>query len=97
VTLTVFGERLYNYGKSFVDELERVRRELRAERKTPSGSVTVGCPRTVAHLVLPEVTLKFARSHPAVRMRIMVGYNSDLIGGLLAVTSTSWWVSSRGV
>jgi DNA-binding transcriptional LysR family regulator len=81
VSLTVFGERLYSYGKSFVDELERVTRELREERNTPSGSVTIGCPRTVAHLVLPDVTLKFVRSHPAVRMRIMVGYNSDLIAG----------------
>ena len=38
VTLTVFGERLYGYGKKSVEEFERVRQELRADRNMPSGS-----------------------------------------------------------
>lgn len=82
VTLTPYGERLYDYGKAILAELAHATGEIQAMRSLPGGTITIGSLRTVANMILPQVTLNFVRRFPDVRLRIVENYNADLIQGL---------------
>jgi DNA-binding transcriptional LysR family regulator len=82
VTLTESGRVLYNYGKGIAAEVSRATHEMRALRDMPAGLLTVGCLRTVASTIMPEVTARFLPLHPSVRLRIVEHHNVDLVIGL---------------
>ncbi len=82
VTLTEPGETLYAHGTAITAQLTSARQELSALRNAPSGLVTVGALRAATTSLLPKVTVKFARTHPDVRVRIVEFHTPELMMGL---------------
>src|SRR5262249_36483206 len=82
ITLTEAGKALYGRAIKIAAELSSVRQEINALRNAPSGLVTIGTLRAAAVSVLPQVTLRFARKHRDIRLRIIEFHSPELMAGL---------------
>lgn len=80
VRLTTEGEALLSYGRRLLELNE----EAVAQFLAPSiaGTVRLGTSDDVGTRVLPGVLSRFARTHAAVQVDVMVGCSLDLLGKL---------------
>ncbi|WP_227369918.1 LysR substrate-binding domain-containing protein [Halomonas sp. M20] len=77
VRLTPEGEVLLSYGR----RLLKLNEEAVTQFLAPSleGAVRFGTPDDVGSRILPGVLAKFARSHPAVQVDVVVGRSIDML------------------
>ncbi|SHF20781.1 DNA-binding transcriptional regulator, LysR family [Modicisalibacter ilicicola DSM 19980] len=77
VKLTPEGEVLLSYGR----RLLKLNEEAVTQFLAPSleGTVRFGTPDDVGSRILPGVLAKFARSHPAVQVDVVVGRSVDML------------------
>ncbi|WP_048306962.1 LysR substrate-binding domain-containing protein [Halomonas sp. PR-M31] len=77
VRLTPEGEVLLSYGR----RLLKLNEEAVTQFLAPSleGTVRFGTPDDVGSRILPGVLAKFARSHPAVQVDVVVGRSIDML------------------
>ncbi len=80
VRLTPEGEALLGYSR----RLLKLNEEAVARFRTPEleGTVRFGMPDDVGTRILPAVLARFARSHPAVQVDVIVGRSTEMIARL---------------
>ncbi|MCC5811609.1 MAG: LysR family transcriptional regulator [Ectothiorhodospiraceae bacterium] len=80
VRLTPEGEELLGYGR----RLLKLNEEAVARFLAPDleGNVRFGTPDDVGTRILPGLLSRFARSHPAVQVDVMVGRSTEMIARL---------------
>jgi len=71
VSLTDAGRQLLSHAQAVIDELERAYQGLEARTVARSGKVTIACVPSVANHLLPSVLRDFARTYPAVRVKVI--------------------------
>lgn len=75
VSLTPEGERLLETIKPLLTRIEGAVSELRAERRSPSGSVTLGLTPTLCHLIGRRLVTQARQRYPALRLNIVMAYS----------------------
>jgi len=71
VSLTDAGRQLLSHAQAVIDELERAYQGLEARTVARSGKATIACVPSVANHLLPSVLKDFARTYPAVRVKVI--------------------------
>ena len=83
IELTSSGEILYSYAVRIfrlVEETEVVINELKA---TKAGRIRIGAGNTPGTYYLPEIIDSFRRKHPNIEIQMDVGYDLNIIEGIL--------------
>ena len=75
VTLTPEGERLLATVKPLLCQIEGAVSELRAERTSPTGSVTLGLTPTLCRLIGRRLVTDAKQRYPALRLNIVMAYS----------------------
>ncbi|MFM0160200.1 LysR family transcriptional regulator [Paraburkholderia sediminicola] len=75
--LTESGEIFVEYARRALAELDRARSELQPSGEV-SGTVTIGLLPSTCDLLASELVTNVAREHPAIRLRISMGYTGHL-------------------
>lgn len=71
VSLTDAGRQFLMHAQAVIDELERAYQGLEARAVARSGKVSMACVPSVANHLLPSVLKDFARTYPAVRVKVI--------------------------
>jgi len=94
VVPTVFGESLALNARTITAELQQAERALAELRGGGRGRVTVGIGPSMAHNLLPEVTIHLAEVYPDVRLAVVEGLVDELLPmlrrGEIDVAIGSW-------
>jgi LysR family nitrogen assimilation transcriptional regulator len=82
MALTDDGQVLLDYARRALRELERARAEIAPAGRELRGLVTIGLLPSVPDALGAAVVTRVAARHPAVRLRVMVGYSGHIAGWL---------------
>lgn len=84
VTLTPAGEQFLHRTRRILDELAAARQEMAAHATALTGRIRVGTTPVVGDLPLPELLVRFRRTHPGVDIELASGLVGDLLDRLAA-------------
>lgn len=82
VTLTEKGSALLPRALTILNEIEVARDEARSDNAELTGSVTVGFPPTVGHVLAGSLVDRFQSDYPRVKLRIVEGYSGYVLNWL---------------
>jgi LysR family transcriptional regulator, nitrogen assimilation regulatory protein len=83
ITPTPEGEVLAKSARSLLDQAQAVRDAVGAASGSPSGTLALGVPSSMAEILLPELALAAQRDLPRVQLRLVEGYSATLRQKLL--------------
>jgi LysR family nitrogen assimilation transcriptional regulator len=78
VELTEAGEKLVEYARRVLHEIERARAEVRPSQGSVGGIVTIGLLPSTCDLLSSALVSAVASSYPGIRVRISMGYTGTL-------------------
>lgn len=76
--LTDAGEKLVEYARRVLLEVERARAEMQASQGAVAGIATIGLLPSTCELVSSALVAEVAKSYPMIRVRIAMGYTGTL-------------------
>ena len=76
--LTDAGEKLVEYARRVLLEVERARAEMQASQGTVAGIATIGLLPSTCELMSSALVAEVAKSYPKIRVRIAMGYTGTL-------------------
>jgi DNA-binding transcriptional LysR family regulator len=84
LTLTSAGHALLGPARGLLEHAEEVRANATALGAPLEGRLVVGCFRTAAPYLLPELIESFSRAHPGVHLDFIDGRRDQILGALRA-------------
>lgn len=73
VTLTKSGKRFISFAQNIVDNWQKLKSEFDEQSQVLSGSLTVYCTVTAAHIYLPKILGDFREKYPEVDINLETG------------------------
>ena len=70
VELTIYGVALLRHARAAFDELRQGVREIEFLTDSSAGEVRVGCPESIATVLVSPIVQQFARQYPRVTLNI---------------------------
>lgn len=83
VVPTPFGDTLFRYAKMVDSEMRRAVAEIDAMRGLTRGTVVIGVIPTMTE-IMSDVAAAVMRSHPGLKLKLRVGFSSELTAALTA-------------
>lgn len=84
MTLTDAGQRMLEYARRILDEVERARTDIQPTEGPVQGVVNVGLLSSTSDLLATRLVASVARDYPGIRLRLSVGYAGHLMKWLEA-------------
>jgi DNA-binding transcriptional LysR family regulator len=84
MTLTDAGQRMLEYARRILDEVERARSDIQPTEGPVQGVVNVGLLASTSSLLATRLTAAVARDYPGIRLRLSIGYAGHLLKWLEA-------------
>jgi LysR family nitrogen assimilation transcriptional regulator len=82
VRLTAAGHRLLERSQHILGEVDRLKEDLQTEAHVPSGAVSLAAPPSIGRLVFNKLAVIFLKSYPRVKLSLVEGWTSNVIGQL---------------
>jgi len=79
VSLTPSGEILYKYAKEILNLYAAAERAIGGITGLVKGSITVGASTTIGNYLLPAVIADFRKSHPKIKIHLLVGNSKRVV------------------
>lgn len=79
VMLTPSGEILYKYSKEILGLYAAAERAIGGITGLVKGSITVGASTTIGNYLLPAVIADFRKSHPKIKIHLLVGNTKRIV------------------
>ena len=70
VVLTQSGQKLYEYARRIEEMTHEIRSEISGSGYS-EGTLTIRVPETLASVYMPEITARFHKTHPKVKLTFM--------------------------
>jgi LysR family nitrogen assimilation transcriptional regulator len=83
VVVTEAGKLLHDYAKSILDTVARARAEVEAMRSSPCGTLVLGMPPSVGHVLTVPLVESFRAQYPLMSMRVIEGFSGHVLEWLL--------------
>lgn len=78
VTPTLAGRTLADHARRVLHEAQAARDAVQALQAEPSGSVSLGVPTSLAHVLLPALAIRFRRIYPKLRLHLVEGFSASI-------------------
>lgn len=79
VTLTPAGELLYKYAKEILNLYSNAEKEIGELTGLVKGSISIGASTTIGNYLLPGVIADFRKTHPKIKMHLLVGNTKRIV------------------
>jgi LysR family transcriptional regulator, transcriptional activator of the cysJI operon len=79
VTLTPAGEVLYKYAKDILSLYANVQKMIGELTGLVKGSISIGASSTIGNYVLPAVITDFKKTHPKIKIHLLVGNTKRVV------------------
>lgn len=79
VTLTPAGEMLYKYAKEILNLYAAAEKNIGEITGFVKGSLSVGASSTIGNYLLPGVIAAFRKTHPKIKVRLLVGNTKRVV------------------
>lgn len=79
VTLTPAGEVLYKYAKEILNLYAAAEKNIGEMTGLVKGSISVGASTTIANYLLPGVIADFKKTHPKIKVHLLVGNTKRIV------------------
>jgi DNA-binding transcriptional LysR family regulator len=79
VTLTPAGEVLYKYAKEILNLYAAAEKNIGEMTGLVKGSISVGASTTIANYLLPGVIADFRKTHPKIKVHLLVGNTKRIV------------------
>ena len=89
------GELLYSRGRSIVEMKQSVVDVMRHYLNGAQGELRIGASNIPGEYLLPRVIGRFHRTHPNVRVRVVIGDSEQIVDGVIDGTYEIGFVGSR--
>jgi DNA-binding transcriptional LysR family regulator len=73
ITLTSAGEVLYRFSKNILSQYAELEKEIGKITGLIKGSISIGASTTIGNYVLPSLVYDFKRTHPKIKINILIG------------------------
>lgn len=73
INLTPAGEVLYRYSKDILALYAELEKEIGKLTGLIKGSITIGASTTIGNYVLPSVIADFKKTHPKIKINVLIG------------------------
>ena len=83
VELTTYGQALLKCGTAVFDEMRQGLKQIEFLVDPASGELRIGCPEITMAGLLPEITERFQRRHPGIRLHVVLANTATLRFGEL--------------
>jgi DNA-binding transcriptional LysR family regulator len=80
--LTIAGEVLFEHAKRALSLLIEAMVQVEEIRGAKRGSLRIGANQSIGDYLLPQFTHVFQEKHPAVRLKISIGYSEAMLAAL---------------
>jgi DNA-binding transcriptional LysR family regulator len=80
--LTAAGEVLFEHAKGALSLLHEALVQVEEIRSARRGSLRIGANQSIGDYLLPQLTQTFQEKHPAVRLKISIGYSEAMLAAL---------------
>ena|SRR5208282_1586681 len=77
--LTSSGEVLYSYAKNILAQYSELEKEIGKITGLIKGSITLGASTTIGNYVLPSVVFDFKKTHPKIKINILIGTTNKVL------------------
>lgn len=84
INLTSAGEVLYRYAKEILTLYAELEKEIGKLTGLIKGSITVGASTTIGNYVLPGVIVDFKKTHPKIKINVLIGNTKRILDFLNA-------------
>ncbi|MBZ0156133.1 MAG: LysR family transcriptional regulator [Alphaproteobacteria bacterium] len=79
INLTTAGEVLYRYAKDILALYAELEKEIGKLTGLIKGSITVGASTTIGNYVLPSVIVAFKKTHPKIKINVLIGNTKRIL------------------
>lgn len=79
VTLTPAGEMLYNYAKEILNLYAAAEKNIGEITGFVKGSIRVGASSTIGNYLLPGVIAAFRKTHPKIKVHLLIGNTKRVV------------------
>ncbi len=79
VTLTPAGEVLYKYAKEILSLYANAEKTIGEMTGLVKGSISIGASTTIANYLLPSVISDFRKTHPKIKVHLLVGNTKRIV------------------
>lgn len=79
INLTTAGEVLYRYAKDILALYAELEKEIGKLTGLIKGSITVGASTTIGNYVLPSVIVDFKKTHPKIKINVLIGNTKRIL------------------
>jgi DNA-binding transcriptional LysR family regulator len=79
INLTSAGEVLYNYAKNILAQYAELEKEIGKITGLIKGSITIGASTTIGNYLLPGVVASFKKTHPKIKINILIGNTNRVL------------------
>ncbi|MGZ3789967.1 MAG: LysR family transcriptional regulator, partial [Bacteriovorax sp.] len=79
VVLTSEGERLYQFGSQFLEEMQDTLENLKADRDQMKGKVRIGTLTGIGKSWLAHEIVDYAKENPDLRLSVRMGHQEELL------------------
>jgi DNA-binding transcriptional LysR family regulator len=73
INLTTAGEVLYRYSKNILELYAELEKEIGKITGLIKGSLSIGASTTIGNYVLPNVIFDFKKTHPKIKINVLIG------------------------
>ncbi|HEX4158608.1 MAG TPA: LysR family transcriptional regulator [Rhizomicrobium sp.] len=80
--LTAAGEVLFDYAKRALSLLNEALVQVEEIRTAKRGSLRIGVNQSIGDYLLPQLSQTFQEKHPAIRLKISMGYSEAMLAAL---------------
>ena len=79
INLTPSGEVLYSYAKNILAQYAELEKEIGKITGLIKGSITIGASTTIGNYLLPSVVFSFKKTHPKIKINILIGNTKTVL------------------
>jgi len=79
INLTFSGEVLYSYAKNILAQYAELEKEIGKITGLIKGSITIGASTTIGNYLLPGVVFDFKKTHPKIKINILIGNTNKVL------------------
>ena len=79
INLTPSGEVLYSYAKNILAQYAELEKEIGKITGLIKGSITIGASTTIGNYLLPSVVFSFKKTHPKIKINILIGNTNRVL------------------
>src|SRR5699024_4381303 len=76
------GEKVIQYAKKTVNDMEKLQENIKSLSNKTSGTIRIGIIRALSMYLLPELLSSFLNKYPDVNINIVTGFSAELMKSL---------------